>query len=185
MKKMKKLNVIKKLVSYGVISLIGLNLFTGCVKLVPDYTQDYEIQFQLGLPLDANGYYHLTLDRNEWQTLHRVSGVVTSFNEMGDEVFVESFWVAWESNLYWYLGDNSCYVVHFGYTDEWVKVAFDTTYVVPFNGLEVPTSNSYSYSNSYGQVSNMIAPVQSMIGDTLKLTAEWYDGVRTFNIVLD
>jgi len=104
---------------------------------------------------------------------------------MGDEVFVESFWVAWESNLYWYLGDNSCYVVHFGYTDEWVKVAFDTTYVVPFNGLEVPTSNSYSYSNSYGQVSNMIAPVQSMIGDTLKLTAEWYNGVRTFNIVLD
>ena len=64
-------------------------------------------------------------------------------------------------------------------------MAFDTTYVVPFNGLEVPTSNSYSYSNSYGQVSNMIAPVQSMIGDTLKLTAEWYNGVRTFNIVLD
>jgi len=65
MKKMKKLNVIKKLVNYGVISLIGLNLFTGCVKLVPDYTEEYEIQFQLGLPLDANGYYHLTLDRTD------------------------------------------------------------------------------------------------------------------------
>ena len=178
MKRMKKLNVIKKLVNYGVISLIGFNLFTGCVKLVPDLSEDYEIQFQVGLPLDHNGYYHLTLDRNEWQTLHRVSGVVTSINEAGDEVFVESFWVAWESNLYWYLGDNSCYVVHYGYTDQWVKVAFDTTYIVP-------TSNSYSYSNSYGQVNNMIAPVQSMIGDTLSLRAEWYNGVRTFNIVLD
>ena len=185
MKKMKKLNVIKKLVSYGVITLIGFNLFTGCVKLVPDFTHDYTIQFQVGLPLDNNGYYHLTLDRSNWQTLHRVSAVVTSLNENGDEVFVEAFWVEWESNLYWYLGDNSCYVVHFGYTDQWVKVAFDTTYIVPFSGLEVPTSNSYSYSNSYGQVNNMIAPVQSMIGDTLSLRAEWYNGVRTFNIVLD
>ena len=185
MKRMKKLNVIKKLVNYGVISLIGFNLFTGCVKLVPDLSEDYEIKFQVGLPLDQNGYYHLTLDRNEWQTLHRVSGVVTSINEVGDEVFVEAFWVAWESNLYWYLGDNSCYIGHYGYTDQWVKVAFDTTYIVPFSGLEVPTSNSYSYSNSYGQVNNMIAPVLSMVGDTLTLRAEWYDGVRTFNIVLD
>ena len=42
-------------------------------------------------------------------------------------------------------------------------------YIVPFSGLEVPTSNSYSYSNSYGQVNNMINSVQSMIGDTLSL----------------
>lgn len=181
MKKMKKLNVIKKLVNYGVISLVGFNLFTGCVKLVPDYSEDYSVQFQMGLPLDANGYYHLTLSRTDWQTLHRVSGVVTD----GYDNFVEGFWVEWESDLYWYLGDNSCYVVHYGYTDQWVKVAFDTTYIVPFSGLEVPTSNSYSYSNSYGQVNNMIAPVQSMIGDTLSLRAEWYNGVRTFNIVLD
>ena len=57
--------------------------------------------------------------------------------------------------------------------------------MVGFNGLEVPTSNSYSYSNSYGQVSNMIAPVQSMIGDTLRLRPGWYGGSETFNIVLD
>ena len=181
MKIMKKLNVIKKLVNYGVIRLVGFNLFTGCVKLVPDYSEDYSVQFQMGLPLDANGYYHLTLSRTDWQTLHRVSGVVTD----GYDNFVEGFWVEWESDLYWYLGDNSCYVVRYGYTDQWVKVAIDTSYIVPFSGLEVPTSNSYSYSNSYGQVNNMIAPVQSMIGDTLRLRAEWYDGVRTFNIVLD
>ena len=31
----------------------------------------------------------------------------------------------------------------------------------------------------------MIAPVQSMVGDTLKLRAEWYNGVEMFNIVLN
>ena len=71
------------------------------------------------------------------------------------------------------------------YTDQWVKVAFDTTYIVPFSGLEVPTSNTISYSNYYGQINNMIAPVLSMVGDTLTLKSEWFDGKRTFNIVLD
>jgi hypothetical protein len=182
MKKMKKANVIKKLVNYGLITLIGFNLFGGCVKLVPDLTDEYHVNFQMGLPLDLNGYYHLSLDRNEWQTLHRVSGVVTD----QDDNFVESFWVEWESNLYWYLGDNSSYIVHYGYTNTWVQVAFDTTYITAFTGLEVPTSNSISYSNGYGQVNNMIAPTKSMIGDTLTLKARWYDGgENTFNIVLD
>jgi hypothetical protein len=31
----------------------------------------------------------------------------------------------------------------------------------------------------------MIAPVLSMVGDTLTLTAYWYDGERSFDIVLD
>ena len=74
---MKKLNVIKKLVNYGII-LIGFNLFTGCVKLEPYQEDYYDVSFQVGLPLDMNGYYHLTLDRTKWQTLHRVSGVVTN-----------------------------------------------------------------------------------------------------------
>ena len=57
--------------------------------------------------------------------------------------------------------------------------------MIGFNGLEVPTSNVLSYSNSYGQLSNMIAPVKSMIGDTLRLTARWYNGEETFDIILD
>ncbi len=162
---MKKLNVIKKLVNYGVITLIGFNLFTGCVKLEPNYLPEYTIQFQIGLPLDSNGNYHLSLDRTRWQTLHRVSGVIT--------------------DLYWYLGDTLGYIVTQYLSSEAQYVSVDTSYMVGFNGLEVPTSNSYSYSNSYGQVSNMIAPVQSMIGDTLRLRAGWYGGSKTFNIVLD
>ena len=125
------ISVIRKLVNFGVISLLGFNLFIGCVKLVPDLSETYTIDFQINLPLDYNGYYHLTIDRTEWQTLHRVSGVVKD----GMNNMVEGFWVEWDSDLYWYLGDNSSYVVHYGFTDEWVKVTYDTTYVIGFTGL--------------------------------------------------
>ena len=135
----------------------------------------------MNLPLDYNGYYHLTIDRTEWQTLHRVSGVVKD----GMNNMVEGFWVEWDSDLYWYLGDNSSYVVHFGFKDEWVKVSYDTTYVIGFTGLEVPTSNRISYSNSYGQINNMLAPTRNMVGDTLTLTAYWFGGSDSFGIVLD
>jgi|TARA_R110001592_G_scaffold20505_5_gene83186 hypothetical protein len=181
MKKMKKTNVIKKLVSYGLTILIGFNLFTGCVKLVPDLSEEYNVSFQVGLPLDLNGYYHLTMDRTNWQTTHRVSGVVTD----GYDNFVEVFWMEWESDLYWYLGDTLGYVITQYLNDNIVYVTVDTSYMIGFNGMEVPTSNRLSYSNSYGQLNNMIAPVKSMIGDTLRLTARWYDGEETFNIVLD
>ena len=178
---MKKTNVIKKLVSYGLTILIGFNLFTGCVKLVPDLSEEYNVSFQVGLPLDLNGYYHLTMDRTNWQTTHRVSGVVTD----GYDNFVEVFWMEWESDLYWYLGDTLGYIVNRNFTSNGNYVSVDTSYMVGFNGMEVATSNIISYSNSNGEINNMIAPVQSMIGDTLTLTAIWYNSEKNFKIVLD
>ena len=46
-----------------------------------------------------------------------------------------------------------------------------------FEGTLVPSSNSASVSSSDGEVSNMIAPVKSMIGDTLVLYWEFYDWI--------
>jgi hypothetical protein len=42
-----------------------------------------------------------------------------------------------------------------------------------------------SYSNSDGEINNMIAPVRSMIGDTLTLSSYYDDGWKSFKIVLD
>ena len=78
---------------------------------------------------DNNGYYHLTMDKNKWQTLHRVTGSVTNINRN-----VENFWLEWESNLYWYIGDTLGYVVSRGLTDDLVYVNYDTNYVTCFNG---------------------------------------------------
>ena len=52
----------------------------------------------------------------------------------------------------------------------------DTSYIIGFDGFEVPTSNSISYSNSSGEINNMIAPVRTMAGDTLTLTWYYSDG---------
>ena len=140
----------------------------------------HELSFDLKLTEDGRGYHHLTLDRNNWQTLHRVTGSIR------DEGFgVENFWVEWESNLYWYIGDTLGYVVKRNFNDKGMYVSYDTTYLTQFSGMEVATSNMISYSNSNGEINNMIAPVKSMVGDTMKLTARWYDGSKDFYIILN
>ena len=145
-----------------------------------DNNTHHELSFDLRLTEDGRGYHHLTLDKNNWQTLHRVSGLIR------DEGFgVENFWVEWESNLYWYIGDTLGYVVRRNFNDEGMYVSYDTTYLTQFSGMEVATSNMISYSNSNGEINNMIAPVQSMVGDTMKLTASWYDGKKDFYIILN
>ena len=143
---------------------------------------EVSIEFDMRLPIDSNGYYHLILkkDPNSWQTTHRVDGVVT--DESGP-VFYQR--VTWESNLYWYLGDTLGYVVKRALSDDVVYVSYDTVYVTGFSGMEVPTTNIRSYSNDDGEISNMIAPVKSMVGDTLLLTAYYNNYSATFGIVLD
>tara|TARA_Y100000401_G_scaffold107147_1_gene101242 strand:+ start:652 stop:1188 length:537 start_codon:yes stop_codon:yes gene_type:complete len=176
-----KVKEIKKLVSYGLITLIGFSLFTGCEDEIIIASEEENVSFNMRLPIDGNGYYHLTMDRNNWQTLHRVSG--STYTNDGNPI--EYFWVEWESDLYWYLGDTLGYVVNTQLTDNGVYVSVDTSYMIGFNGMEVPTSNVISYSNSSGEINNMIAPVRSMIGDTLTLTAIWYNSEKDFKIVLD
>ena len=162
-----------------IITVLVSLLFISCE--IPTSSNEYaELSFDMRLNKDDNGYYHLIMDRNNWQTLHRVSGSVKN-----TQYRMENFWVEWESNLYWYIGDTLGYVVKKGLTDDLVYVNYDTTYVTWFNGFEVPTSNKISYSNSEGLFHNMIAPVKSMIGDTMRLTTYWYDGSTDFYIVLD
>jgi hypothetical protein len=125
-----------------------------------------------GITKDDNDNYHLTINRNSWQTLYRVRGIVNK-----DGVTIENMKFYWQSNLYWELGDTLGYYIHRGLTDDLEYVSYDTTYITGFSGMEVPTSNSASVSNADGEVSNMIAPVKSMIGDTLILNWEFYDWI--------
>ena len=149
--------------------LVGCEDATGWIERTPEVTYD------MRLPIDENGYYHLTLDRTKVQTLHRVDAYV------GDEYGpIEAHRIEWKSNLYWFIGDTLGYVVKRDLTDDLVYVSYDTTYITWFNGYEVPTTNEVSYSNIFGNVSNMIAPTKQMVGDTLRLSTE----DETFNIVL-
>ena len=94
---------IKTVITLLLISLSSI--FISCEDVKNN--RDFELSFDLRLPQDENGFYHLTIDRNNWQTLHRVTGTIRDENRG-----VENFWVEWDSNLYWYLGDTLGYVVN-------------------------------------------------------------------------
>ena len=136
-------------------------------------TYNFDIIWEdTGITKDENGFYHLEIDRNNWQTLYRVRGIVKK-NDV-TEPFMK---FSWESNLYWELGDTLGYYIHRGLTDDLEYVSYDTTYVTGFEGTLVPTSNTTSVSGEDGDVSNMIAPVKSMVGDTLTLSWYFFDWI--------
>jgi hypothetical protein len=136
----------------------------------PSEVEEIRIELNTRLDVDDNGYYHLEINDSSWQTLHRLSGTVY----MNDEP-LEVLKVRWESSHYWYLGDTLGYIVNRFLTDEGIYVSVDTSYVIGFNGMEVPTINCCSYSNSDGEVNTMFAPVQSMEGDTATIRMYFFD----------
>ena len=142
-----------KILDYFVlVLLIGTMLvLTSCSKdelyddvLIPT------IELDGRLPMDSNGYYHLTLNQATNQTTHRITGRVLNTTEPTK--------VSWKSNLSWeYQGEN------------------------------VPTVNGASYVSDVGEVNTMIAPIRTMVGDTLRVEAtvrEWLI-TKQINIVLE
>lgn len=169
--KMRTKNLIRNIL-IGISALLLISCEDTYYEKEPFISFDWDVR----LPIDENGYYHLEMDRNNFQTLHRISGNVGEENIM----------VNWESDLYWVLGDTLGYIVKSGYTDDLVYVAYDTVYVTGFEGELVRTTNWTSYSNSDGEINNMIAPVKTMIGDTLNVGAYYdYELIEVFSIVLD
>lgn len=146
--------------------------------------QNFGIYLELEprLEMDNNGLYHLTLLRDNWQTTHRLSAHISI-----DGVSAENVRVEWTSSHYWRLNDTLGYFIDFAYTDQLEYVALDTTYITGFNDFVVPTINCCSYSNAEGEVNTMIAPVRSMIGDTMTVGIQFseYDPIGEIFIVLD
>ena len=172
---------------YPLLSILFL-IYWGCEDNKNDNNDDNVdvIVFNLEprLDQDVNGYYHLELNPSSFQTLHRLSGHIYL---NGEPLEVMRF--QWESSHYWMLGDTLGYIVHQGLTDDLIYVSYDTTYITGFDGMEVPTINSSSRSNSSGEVNTMFAPVLSMRGDTVDVFAKWILNneweTHIFEIVLD
>ena len=67
---------------FSVISLIFSLLFIlSCEDNLSKNEESHEYKFEhiyldTGITKDNNGYFHLTLDRNRWQTIYRVRGIV-------------------------------------------------------------------------------------------------------------
>jgi hypothetical protein len=163
--------------------LVIILFFTSCDKDEIELQQtELTLELDARLPVDSNGYYHLTLDSTKNQTIHRISGIV--------ENNIEPTKVSWESNLYWWLLKGQ------------VVVEITKTYINYFTGevtyvnlppltnwkdVIVPTINSSSYVSKDGEINTMIAPIYRMKNDTLVVEArvnEW--NIREkIKIVLD
>ena len=171
-----------------VVSL--LFIFIGCENFTTnnDNNEDeIEAVFNLDprLDQDDNGYFHLELDPTPFQTIHRISGHIYGDGEPLDVV---RFY--WESSHYWILGDTLGYIVNIGLTDQMVYVSIDTSYIIGFEGFEVPTINCCSYSNSEGEVNTMFGPVWTMRYDTVLVSVGYINNNYNFisqsiEIVLD
>ena len=75
---------------------------------------------------------------NNWQTLHRLSGFIIDSATTSP---VQNCRVEWSSSHVWTLGDTLGYWVRKGLTDDLEWVSYDTSYVVGFDGEQVPTIN--------------------------------------------
>ena len=168
---------------------IGVHIYgsdTDTTEIAEDTLSSVVLNLLLDLELDGNGFYHLPIDTTKWQTLHRLTSVVTR-----DSVGVNVIKVSWYSNHYWLIGDTLGYMIENTGSDDLWYVGYDTTYITWFNGFEVPVVNGASYSDMHGEVNTMIAPVKTMRGDTISIGYSYYDDwkleetVGEFSIVLD
>ena len=152
-------------------------LIFGCEDLKKPH---YELELNPRLEIDTNGNYHLNVIDNNVQTLHRLNAVITKDGEPIENIFME-----WESNLWWTLSDTSGYYVNQNLNDEAMWVSSDTSFMVGFNGFEVPTINCCSYSNSKGELNTMLGIVPQMIGDTMLVSFSILNINESLKIVLD
>jgi|TARA_Y100000294_G_scaffold116288_1_gene107893 hypothetical protein len=170
--------------------LLILFVVVGCENelLLNDNDKTPQIEFVLNtrLDIDENGLFHLKVNRNTFQTLHRLSG---NIYEDGEPMDVVKF--GWTSSHYFQLGDTLGYFIHRGLTDDLVYVSYDTTYITGFSDFIVPTINCCSYSNSDGEVNSMIGVIKKMVDDTLTISVSYYHPYtselegETFRIVLE
>lgn len=175
----------------GVIIAIALALWS-CSSTEPWVEpDDYILTIDGRLPLDSNGFYHLKLRRDRYQTVHRISGSLLDAD--GKAPYQEQK-IAWESSHTWSFlpGDTviTIYRRNVDQTGHWVVI--DTAAFVAPMEMIVPTVNASAYSSASGEINTVVGPVLDMLGDTMTIratwTSQWYvtDTIRAaIRIVLD
>ena len=167
-----------------------LFLFAACTKSEYDWptdvisnTKSIELKYSLvidsvldiygtkSLPKDTNGYYHMKLYSNTNQTFSRVVGKILV---NGKPPLQPKQYIDWENNLNWYIlpGDTilnitKSYINYF--TGEFTIVQLPA--IIANTASLVRTTNKTSINSDDGTISNMIAPIYKMKGDTMILKA--------------
>lgn len=166
--------------------VISCLLFSSC-NVVEDIfpNNDIEMSIDTRLPIDANGYSHFKLYSPTTQNIHRISGTI----RVGGKIPIEPRErVDWKSSHYWILreGDTIATITKTYlnyYTAQWSVITLPPL-VSNVNSL-VPTINSVSYNSEDGSINTIIAPLYSMKGDTLVVSARAGNITKIAKIILD
>ncbi len=179
----------KRFIINGISVLFTVLFLISCSKkeIIIDNGEGINIEFIEGLndddkyklSRDSNGFYELTLNRNSNQTIQRITGRLLRNGKP-----VEDSWsgprpkeVSFSSNLFWWLmeGDTvanitKTYINYF--TGELTYVNLPP--LLNWQDLLVPTVNSSGYADdNTGLFNTVIGPIREMVGDTMKITAEY------------
>ncbi|MCO6466868.1 MAG: hypothetical protein J5I53_09655 [Bradyrhizobiaceae bacterium] len=157
-----------------IVLAVCVALFSsGCSTTDPWHEPDkYVLTLDGRLTKDAQGYYHLSLLRDRFQTVHRIAG--TLLDSSGAAPYQEQR-ITFESSHTWSFqpGDTiiTIYRRNVDLNGQWVVI--DTSTITAPTEMLVPTVNPASYTNLSGEFSTMIGPVLPMLSDTLTITATW------------
>ena len=160
-----------------------LILFSACTKddvIVPQKNYTFTIDSVLNqtgkssVPKDANGFYHIKLDKGLNQQPHRITGRIL----LNGKEPIPAERIEFESNLSWWLrtGDTIAYItksyVNY-YTGQYTIIKLPP--LVTSKDEMVGTVNIASYSGTNGELNTIIAPIGNMIGDTMVVKAFNYN----------
>lgn len=148
-------------------------LLVACSTTEPWVEPDnYLLVLDSRLKQDTDGFYLLPLQRDRYQTVHRITGAL--LDTEGKPPYQEQK-IHWESSHVWFFspGDTviTIYRRNVDANGRWVVV--DTAFFLAPSEMIVPTVNPTSYTSSKGELNTMIGPVLDMLGDTMSISAMW------------
>ena len=172
----------------GLLIGIGLIMLVSCEdNIIEPIPPTYQLTIdslltedgKQSIERDSNGYYLLDLEPTSdfKQTIRRITGRVLKDSSEPTPPEV----IDWESSHTWVTGTDNGYYVRrvINALGQWVIV--DTNYINIPSGLIVPTINPTSISGDVGEINTMIAPIYSMRGDTMIVTAKlWTPYNKTY-----
>ena len=172
----------------GLLIGIGLIMLVSCEdNIIEPIPPTYQLTIdslltedgKQSIERDSNGYYLLDLEPTSdfKQTVRRITGRVLKDSSEPTPPEV----IDWESSHTWVTGTDNGYYVRrvINALGQWVIV--DTNYINIPSGLIVPTINPTSISGDVGEINTMIAPIYSMRGDTMIVTAKlWTPYNKTY-----
>jgi hypothetical protein len=180
-----------------ILPIIGIVLLCACEKeatkpIPPQHTITFTIDSALSsngkqsLPLDNNGFYHLTLSKITNQTLSRITGTFLVDGKPNPIPSPVQGRIEWIGSHYWILkaGESVGTIVKTYFnpytgqlqTSQLPNLISQKDVVVPI----VNSSSQLGFNN--GEINTMAAPIYPMKGDTLTIIGK---AIYTIEIPVD